>query len=493
MRRVMENEWMQPRRRRHRWIFPVILLLLAAAAAAGWYVVFRVNQFSLSVVPEGAPEMTLEYGQPYVDPGARVYLRGTLIFPNGVEPGISPDIEQHVADGKLGKHTVTYSADLRSLHARAERTVRVVDTQCPVITLTPDPPEKLQPGTVYEESGFSAWDNFDGDLTDRVIREETEGLVTYTVTDSSGNPAYAERKIPVVDRTPPVITLEGGSPCTVQLGTRFTDPGYQAEDNLDGDVTEAVQVSGEVDWLTPGTYPVTYTVSDAMGNETTVVRDFVITGQPLQNTVEPGGKTVYLTFDDGPGPYTHALLQVLKKYNVKATFFVVGDKNPDLLREIVREGHSIAIHTSCHDYEKIYSDPQAYFDDLYNMQAVILRETGVETWLMRFPGGSSNTVSRRFRKGIMTTLTRAVQSAGFRYFDWNVDSDDAGGAHTAKKVRQNVIEGLQNHRVSVVLQHDIHDYSVDAVEDILVWGQEHGYQFLPLQDDSPTMHHGVNN
>lgn len=112
---------------------------------------------------------------------------------------------------------------------------------------------------------------------------------------------------------------------------------------------------------------------------------------------------------------------------------------------------------------------------------------------MRFPGGSSNTVSRRFRKGIMTTLTRAVQSAGFRYFDWNVDSDDAGGAHTPKKVRENVIEGLQNHRVSVVLQHDIHDYSVDAVEDILVWGQEHGYQFLPLQDDSPTMHHGVNN
>ena len=127
------------------------------------------------------------------------------------------------------------------------------------------------------------------------------------------------------------------------------------------------------------------------------------------------------------------------------------------------------------------------------MQDIIRRETGVETWLMRFPGGSSNTVSRRFSKGIMSTLTQAVQDAGFRYFDWNVDSDDAGSARTAKQVRENVIEGLKNHRVSVVLQHDIHDYSVDEVEDIILWAQDRGYQFLPLESDSPTAHHCVNN
>ena len=93
----------------------------------------------------------------------------------------------------------------------------------------------------------------------------------------------------------------------------------------------------------------------------------------------------------------------------------------------------------------------------------------------------------------MTTLTRAVEDAGFRYFDWNVDSDDAGNAHSAKQVRENVIEGLRNHRVSIVLQHDIHDYSVDAVEDIILWAQDRGYRFLPLESDSPTAHHGVNN
>lgn len=489
----MEENLFQPIRKRRIWRWVIALLLLAAAAAAAWVVVFRVNQFSLTVVPAGPSEVILEYGETYTDPGAGAVLRGSLFWREGLAPRIPIHVEADVEDGRLGKHTVTYSAQLRSLRASASRLVRVVDTQCPVITLTPDDPENLLPGKLYEEAGYTATDNFDGDITDRVVRVETEGLVTYSVLDSSGNPAYAERKIPVVDRTPPVITLNGGADYSFLLGSCFDDPGYSAEDNMDGDLTDAVEVTGVVDWLTPGTYPVTYTVRDAVGNESIVTRNFTVRGAPRQDTVTPNGQVIYLTFDDGPGPYTHALLRVLKKYGVKATFFVVGDENPELLREIVDDGHSIGIHTTCHDYQKIYSDPQDYFRDLYAMQDIIRRETGVETWLMRFPGGSSNTVSRRFSKGIMSTLTRAVEDAGFRYFDWNVDSDDAGSARTAKQVRENVIEGLKNHRVSVVLQHDIHDYSVDAVEDIILWAQDRGYQFLPLESDSPTAHHSVNN
>lgn len=489
----MEENLFQPIRKRRIWRPLIVFFLAAVAVAAAWVVAFRINHFTLTVIPSGSSEMKLEFGQPYTDPGAKALLRGSLFWKNGIDPGIQVKVESNLDDGKLGKHTVTYSAQLRSLHASASRTVRVVDTQCPVITLAPDDPEDLLPGKIYVEAGFTATDNYDGDITDRVIREETEGLVTYSVLDSSGNPACVEREIPIVDRTPPVITLQGGTDFSFPLGTCFEDPGYSADDNIDGDLTSAVQTSGEVDWLTPGIYPVTYSVQDAMGNTTAVTRNFTVRGGSQQETVTPGGKVVYLTFDDGPGPYTHDLLRVLKKYDVKATFFVVGDENPELLRQIVKDGHSIGIHTVCHNYEKIYSDPQVYFRDLYAMQEIIQRETGVQTFLMRFPGGSSNTVSRRFSKGIMSTLTRAVENAGFRYFDWNVDSDDAGSAHTAKKVRENVIAGLQNHRISVVLQHDIHDYSVDAVEDIILWARDQGYQFLPLGDDSPTVHHGVNN
>ena len=93
----------------------------------------------------------------------------------------------------------------------------------------------------------------------------------------------------------------------------------------------------------------------------------------------------------------------------------------------------------------------------------------------------------------MTRLSQAVQDAGFQYFDWNVDSNDAGGALRAKTVAANVIGGADTHRVSVVLQHDIHAYSVEAVEDIIVWGLNNGYRFLPLKSDSPTMHHTVLN
>ncbi len=74
-----------------------------------------------------------------------------------------------------------------------------------------------------------------------------------------------------------------------------------------------------------------------------------------------------------------------------------------------------------------------------------------------------------------------------------MDSKDAGGAKKAETVYENVTEGVQKHTVSIVLQHDIHPYSVNAVEDILIWGFENGYTFLPLREDSPTVHHGLNN
>jgi hypothetical protein len=112
---------------------------------------------------------------------------------------------------------------------------------------------------------------------------------------------------------------------------------------------------------------------------------------------------------------------------------------------------------------------------------------------MRFPGGSSNTVSKKHNKGIMTRLTQKVVELGFQYFDWNVDSDDAGGTNTSYGVYWNILEGVQKRATSIVLQHDIKSYSVDAVETILKWGLSNGYAFLPLTTNSPSFHHTINN
>ena len=476
-----------------RW-FLIGAVTLGVLALAAWFVVFRVNQFSLELVLTGEPNMLLEYGDSFTEPGVTPVLRGTLFLQEGYTPeNLEIQRETDLNEGKLGKYTITYSAELLKCQASAQREVRVIDTKAPTITLTEDPEGSLTEGVIYQEAGFTASDNYDGDITDRVVRTEEPGLVTYAVTDSSGNPAVAKRKIPLRDLVLPEIQLEGGEDYVITLGTRYEEPGFTATDNVDGDVTAMVQVEGEVDWLTAGIYPITYTVSDSCENTTVVTRNVEVAAQEWTDTVYPEGKVVYLTFDDGPSAYTSELLDVLDAYGAKATFFVVGSGSGNMMRQIVKRGHSIGIHTVSHDYGQIYSSPEAYFDDLMKMQSIIYDHTGVKTTLMRFPGGSSNLVSRHSCEGIMTFLTQAVQDAGFQYFDWNVYSGDAGETKRTEKVVENVIGGIQEHRVSIVLQHDIHKYSVDAVEDILRWGKRNGYKFLALQNDSPGFHHDLNN
>jgi peptidoglycan/xylan/chitin deacetylase (PgdA/CDA1 family) len=179
---------------------------------------------------------------------------------------------------------------------------------------------------------------------------------------------------------------------------------------------------------------------------------------------------------------------------VKATFFVIGNNaNAQRLQAIVAGGHSIAIHTMTHDFAEIYASEAAFLKDLYDTQALIYAHTGVRTTLMRFPGGTSNTVSRNHCKGIMTQLVQTVTDLGFQYFDWNVDSKDAGGAKTADEVYRNVTNGVDGLKIAYVLQHDTKGFSVDAVERIIQWGLENGYTFLPLTPESPAFHHKPNN
>lgn len=350
-----------------------------------------------------------------------------------------------------------------------------------------------EPGAPYREFGYRAADNCDGDIPHRGVRKEERGISTYAVTDSSGNPASVQREIPYADTIPPEIHLVGGETYTLTVGQMYAEPGYSAWDETDGDITQSVVVDGEVDRLTPGVYPVHYCVVDACHNETVVTRNVEVVAKPWPDTQWPEEKTIYLTFDDGPGPNTEKLLDVLDRYGVKATFFVVDSEYRYLMKEIVARGHSIGIHSATHDYSTIYASADAYFDDLLAMQEIIYENTGVVTTLMRFPGGGSNLVSKRFCKGIMSMLTQSVRDAGFQYFDWNVDSDDAGNAHKTKQVRDNVIRGIQEKGTCMVLQHDTCGYSVGAVEDIIVWALDHGYTFQAARDTTPGFHHDVSN
>ena len=469
-------------------ILPLVLLL-----ALSYVLLFGYNCFSLELELQEGDQMTLEYGTHFLEPGFRVFLRGTRFPQSGIELDRPVEISGSVNEQKLGKYVLDYRTDFLGMEAEALRVVRVVDTISPVITLVPDE-EDLEAAPEYQEAGFSAYDNYDGDITSLVVRRVEEGKVTYQVTDSSGNPASAERQIPIFDQEPPELTLIGGDRVELPMGLEFADPGYVAIDKKDGDLTDRVTVTIDHPYVRylPDSYQLTYQVADSDGRQSTVSRTLVTQPSPRPRILYPKGKTIYLTFDDGPGPDTARLLDILKRYDVSATFFVVDTGYPDLLQRMVNEGHSVGIHTCSHLYSQIYSSEEAYFEDLFAMQEKIQEATGVETWLLRFPGGSSNTISRK-NKGIMKRLTQAVEDCGFSYFDWNVDSGDASDAQTPGAVFENVTAGVGENTYSVVLMHDIHSYSVDAVERIIRWGLKNGYRFLPLQTDSPAVHHVVQN
>lgn len=466
-----------------------IPMLIALALYLGLY---HVNRFQLELIVLGENETTIEYGSSYTDPGAEALFHGTYLLNEGKTVHVS---KQGTVDcSKVGSYTIEYCARFGWWTSRVQRTVHVVDSVRPILMLRKLNREYTIPGQAYEEAGFAAWDAYDGDLTDRVQREQRGGRVIYTVADSSGNVARVVRRIVYYDPIPPELTLAGDSTLILTQGESYEEPGFTAWDNGEGDITDRVEIDGTVDTSRPGSNTLTYRVRDQYGNQTDATRTVVVQAKyrPGPDGEIPESKVIYLTFDDGPSSYTGKLLDILKKYNVKATFFVVNTGYEQMLSRIVEEGHSIGIHSATHQYRTIYASEEAFFEDLEKMQEIIREHTGVETYLMRFPGGSSNTVSA-FNPGIMTRLTAAVEERGYRYFDWNVTSGDAGETQNADKVYQNVVNGSWERPYSIVLQHDSKGYSVDAVERIICWGLKNGYSFLPLDMSSPTAHHHINN
>lgn len=466
-----------------------IILTIITCILVG-IVCFLISNFSVQIYHVSA-QQTVEYGTEYQKEEPDAVFVGKIVGKD--EKTIPVTTEGTVDTQKLGEYEIVYRAQHFLWKKEVKQVVKVQDTTPPVISLTKKDGYYVLPGGEYEEEGFVATDSYDGDLTKQVVVTQENDTIVYTVKDQSGNEAKVTRNIPYDDPIAPEITLQGSSVITITKGTKFSDPGCKASDNVDGDLTERIQTTGNVDTGKPGTYTIQYEVKDSFDNVSKVERTVIVKDVQSQETVIPSGKVIYLTFDDGPGPYTETLLNTLKKYNVKATFFVVNGKYNHIMKRIVNEGHAIGMHSVTHNYAQIYKSTEAFFNDLTGMQKIIYDQTGVRPTIMRFPGGSSNAVSKKYCKGIMTTLTNEVVSRGFQYFDWNVTSGDAGETKSTDQVVRNVINGVSGRQYAVVLQHDIKQFSVNAVEKIITWGLNQGYTFQALDRNSPAVHHGVNN
>lgn len=204
--------------------------------------------------------------------------------------------------------------------------------------------------------------------------------------------------------------------------------------------------------------------------------------------------TVYLTFDDGPSSRTGEILDILKDYNIQATFFIIGKEGkaqPNLLKRMSEEGHSIGIHTYSHVYDKIYSSVENYLQDFHLTYELIYEITGEKPSVFRFPGGSINRYSLQNHQEIIAEMIRR----GFTYYDWNASSGDAGQGVSVASVYSNTVQSSENKSRVILLMHDSagKSYTVAALPKIIEYYQSNGFQFAPIHNDvNPVVFNYVN-
>jgi len=196
------------------------------------------------------------------------------------------------------------------------------------------------------------------------------------------------------------------------------------------------------------------------------------------------GNTVYLTFDDGPSDNTPEVLAILKKYDIKATFFVTGqtDKNSkSIMKQIVDEGHAIGVHTYSHQYEAIYISVESYLDDFYKIYALIYEATGVYPEIFRFPGGSINAYNTHCYQQIIAEMLRR----GFTFYDWNVSADDALPKSTVYSIINKATSGIGKSSRLIILMHDGYKMTntVQALPQIIDKHKNAGYKFSKLTNN----------
>ena len=205
-------------------------------------------------------------------------------------------------------------------------------------------------------------------------------------------------------------------------------------------------------------------------------------------------KWVCLTFDDGPSKTTPDVLAALNTAGVHGTFFVVAtdynEKYLPLLTEAAAAGHQIALHSASHEYSDIYQSSDAYWEDIALLKERIAPYVDVESIrYLRFPGGSTNTVSRRYGgKGLMKQLKAEVEQKGLQWVDWNVCAEDAVGGHpSADTIYRNVVRETGQQTNCIVLMHDSSSThtTAEALPDIIQWYTDNGYTFLTVAEALP--------
>ncbi len=214
--------------------------------------------------------------------------------------------------------------------------------------------------------------------------------------------------------------------------------------------------------------------------------------QTVEQAKEDGiykGKKVYLTFDDGPSIYTNEILDILDKYQVKATFFVIGktdDESKELYKRIVKEGHTLGMHSYSHQYNKIYNSLGDFTKDFTKLRKLLYDTTGYKPDIYRFPGGSDNLVNKHG----MNEFIQYLNGKSVVYYDWNVVNGDATGVeYTKNQLIDNVLSGVAAKKTSIVLMHDspTKKTTLDSLDLLLQNLLDKEAEVLPLNNEVPPI------
>ena len=216
------------------------------------------------------------------------------------------------------------------------------------------------------------------------------------------------------------------------------------------------------------------------------------TAKPTDDT---NRKKVYLTFDDGPGSQTGKILDVLKKNHVKATFFVTGKEDVSskkMYQRIVKEGHTLAMHSYSHIQDVIYDSKEAFEKDLKQINRCLYDATGLHTKFYRFPGGSSTPNTSLPIQNFIDVLNKNH----YLYLDWNVISPDINNANATKEqVVTGVMQGVDAYDTAVVLMYDVADkpMTVKALPSIIKQIKAKNYELLPVDESMILIQHNNGN
>lgn len=463
-----------------------VVIKIAIAGFLLTLLVFVLPSFIIKpkIILNGTTSMTVSMNKQYSEPGYKANM-------DGKDVSDKVKIKGNVDTDKPGTYEITYTVKVKDKEKKITRKIKVIDDIKPEIILTSGTDVKICPNTEYTELGYQAIDNYDGDITKKVTIKKQKDKIIYKVKDSSNNESTITRNIVKIDDQKPEIVLQGDTTITLYEGSKYNEKGYTVSDNCSNNLNEKVVIDNKINTNKAGTYTISYTVTDESGNTNVVNRTIKVI-----KIVKVTNSTIYLTFDDGPSTeITPRILDILKEENVKATFFVLnkGDSTNYLLQRIVNEGHTIALHGNSHDYHSVYSSVDAYINDITAIRDKVRSVTGVDTRIMRFVGGSSNTASK-FNPGIMTVLTKEMTDRGYRYYDWNVSSQDTGDL-SSDTVYNNVINSLGIKETYIVLMHDYagNYKTADALSRIIEYGKLHGYKFSSITESTPQVKHTVNN